>query len=178
MNWSKTFIELARPIHDRESFACGEPELDHFITSQALRHMQAGISRTMVLPAAKPLPNGKYPICAFYTIAPGSISRKTLPDELAKKLPGYPVPVFLLAQLAVHQDYKGRGLGKVTLIKALEHLYDINSHMQAYAVIVDCLNENITAFYEQFGIELLSQENGRDRLFLPMKTVKLLFGGK
>ncbi len=37
MNWGKTFVELARPIHDRESFACGEPELDRFIKRQALR---------------------------------------------------------------------------------------------------------------------------------------------
>ncbi|MFK0573924.1 GNAT family N-acetyltransferase [Endozoicomonas sp.] len=175
MSLPGTFVELARSIHDRESFTCGEPELDDFLKKQALRHMQAGISRTMVLPAAKPMPDGKYPICAFYTIAPGSISRKTLPDRLAKKLPGYPVPVFLLAQLAVHEGNKGEGLGKVALIKALEHLYDINAHMRAYAVIVDCLNENIAAFYEQFGFELLSKQDGRDRLFLPMKTVKLLF---
>lgn len=68
MNWSKTLVELARSIHDRESFACGEPEPDGFIKKQALRHMQAGISRTMVLPAVKPMPDGKYPICAFYSI--------------------------------------------------------------------------------------------------------------
>ena len=66
----------------------------------------------------------------------------------------------------------------MTLIKALEHLYDINAHMRAYAVIVDCLNENISAFCKQFGFELLSQEKNNNRLFLPMKTVKLLFGGK
>lgn len=175
MSWSKTFVELAKSVHDRESFACGEPELDDFIKKQALRHMQAGISRTMVLPAVKPMLDGRYPICAFYTIAPGSISRKTLPDRLAKKLPGYPIPVFLLAQLAVHEDYKEEGLGKVALIKALEHLYDINVHMRAYAVIVDCLNESIAAFYEQFGFELLAKQDGQDRLFLPMKTVKRLF---
>lgn len=99
MNWSKTFVELAKSIPEWESFACGEPELDRFIKSHSLRHMQAGISRTMVLPTAKPLPDGKYPICAFYTISPDSIAHKTLPDRLAKKLPGYPVPVFLLAQL-------------------------------------------------------------------------------
>lgn len=175
MSLSRTFVELDKSIHDRESFGCGEPELDDFIKKQALRHMQAGISRTMVLPAAKPMPDGKYPICAFYSIAPGSISRRTLPDRLAKKLPGYPVPVFFLAQLAVHEGNKGQGLGKVALIKALEHLYDINAHMRAYAVIVDCLNEGIAAFYEQFGFELLSRQDGRDRMFLPMKTVKHLF---
>ncbi|WP_422474772.1 GNAT family N-acetyltransferase [Endozoicomonas sp. ALB032] len=127
------------------------------------------------MPTAKPMPDGKYPICAFYTIAPGSISRKTLPASLAKKLPGYPVPVFLLAQLAVHKGFKVRGLGKIALIKALEYLYDINAHMGAYAVIVDCLNDNIAALYEQFGFESLTKESDRERMFLSMKTVQLLF---
>ena len=143
MNWSKEFVELDKAIHDRASFDCDETELNDFIHNVAAKHMDAGISTTMILPASKLLPNGKYPICAFYTIIPGSISRETLPEPLKKKLPYYPVPVFLIAQLAVHTDYKGKGLGKITLVKALEHLWDTNKYMRSYAVIVDCLNTDI-----------------------------------
>lgn len=175
MSWSKAFVELDKRIHDRESFFCGESELDQFIKKQAVRHMQSGISRTMVLSLQKPLLDGKYPVCAFYTIAPGSIARQSLPDKLAKKLPSYPVPIFLLAQLAVHQQFKGQGLGKISLVKALEHLLDISAHMRAYAVVVDCLNPEIQVFYEQFGFEVLQQQEGRIRMFLPMKTIKALF---
>ncbi len=178
MSWSTTFVELDKKLHDRESFFCGESKLDQFLKKQAIRHMQSGISRTMVLPAQKPLVDGKYPICAFYSIAPGSIARQTLPDRLAKKLPRYPVPVFLLAQLAVHKQYKGEGLGKITLIKALEHLLAISAHMKGYAVIVDCLNDSVKAFYEQFGFETLQQHDDRSRLFLSMKTISLLFETK
>ncbi len=177
MNWSKSFVELDKKTHDRASFFCGELELDQFIKKQAVRHMQSGISRTMVLPAQKPLLDGKYPICAFYTIAPGSISRQSLPDKVAKKLPSYPIPIFLLAQLAVHQQFKGKGLGKISLVKALEHLLEISVHMRAYAVVVDCLNPEIQVFYEQYGFEVLQQQEGRTRMFLPMKTVKALFEG-
>lgn len=81
----------------------------------------------------------------------------------------------MLAQLAVHKGFKVRGLGKIALIKALEYLYDINAHMGAYAVIVDCLNDNIAALYEQFGFESLTKESDRERMFLSMKTVQLLF---
>ncbi len=63
--------------------------------------MATGISKTLVLPAIDALSNGMLPICSFYTIAPTSIERKTLPKTLSKKLPHYPVPAFLLAQLAV-----------------------------------------------------------------------------
>jgi len=173
--WSTQFEELSKASHDRESFDCGETELNQFIQTQALKHMQAGISRTMVLPAKQPLPNQKYPICAFYSVAPSSIARETLPAHLAKKLPHYPIPVFLLAQLAVHQSFHGSGLGKVCLIQALEYLWAVHHHLRAYAVVVDCLNDAAQAFYAKYGFEVLCVQNGRVRMYLPMKTVGLLF---
>jgi len=137
--------------------------------------MRARISRTLVLPSTLPLPEGKYPICAFYTIAPSAINRKTLPEKLSKKLPYYPVPVFLLAQLAVHSSYKGHGLGKITLFKALEYFWQISKYMNAYAVIVDCLNKQAETFYATYGFEKLPTFDNKKRMFLPMETVAKLF---
>jgi len=175
VSWSSSFVELEGALHDRSSFDCGEPELNKFIKMRAAKHMAAGISRTMILPADTPQPNGKFPICSFYTIAPGSIKRQTLPTGLAKKLPHYPVPVFLLAQLAVAARFQSQGLGKITLIKALGHLWGVNSQMRAYAVIVDCLNDKAEHFYQKFGFEFLFRRNRRARMFIQMKTVALIF---
>ncbi len=175
MSWSKAFEELSKSKHDRDSFDCGESELNTFIHTQAAKHMQAGISRTMVLPGTATLLNQKYPICAFYSVAPSSICRETLPASLAKKLPHYPIPVFLLAQLAVHKEFHGNGLGKVSLIKALEYLWAVNAHMRAYAIVVDCLTDSAQSFYQKFGFQVLCEQSGRVRMFLPMKTVGQLF---
>lgn len=175
MSWANEFVELDKQIHDRSSFDCGEDELNGFIKTRAAKHMVAGVSRTMVRPAISPLPDGKYPICSFYSIAPSQIERQTLPAALAKTLPHYLIPVFLIAQLAVHADIKGRGFGKITLIKALEHLWSVNAQMRAYAVVVDCLNRAAQDFYTRFGFEKLTQVNGRVRLFMPMSTVGQLF---
>ncbi len=175
MSWSKGFVELDKTIHDRTSFDCGEVELNTFLQQYAAKHMEVGVSRTMLLSTANPLPSGKYPICAFYTIAPGSISRETLPDTVAKKLPKDPVPVFLIAQLAVHSEYHGQGLGKITLIKALEYLWKINAHIKAYAIVVDCLNDKAKTFYLKYGFDVLCANNGRVRMFFPMKAVAPLF---
>jgi hypothetical protein len=175
MKCSEEFVELNKIEHDRSSFNCGEIELNHFIKTQSLKHMKAGINRTMVLPAISVQVNGKHPICSFYTIAASSISRQTLPQSLAKKLPHYPIPVFLLAQLAVSLDYQKIGLGKITLIKALESLYKVNSQMRAYAIIVDCLNDAAEKFYLKYGFEFLCVHQGRNRLFMPMKKLSKLF---
>ncbi|WP_422446545.1 MULTISPECIES: GNAT family N-acetyltransferase [unclassified Endozoicomonas] len=168
-------MELDKGIHDRASFDCGETELNLFIQTQASKHMQAGISRTMVLPASNPFPNQKIPICAFYSITPGSICRDTLPEALVKKLPRYPVPVFLIAQLAVHREFQGEGLGKICLVNALKYLWEINAHMRAYAIIVDCLTDAAEKFYAKYGFAVLCEHNGKVRMFLPMKTVARLF---
>ena len=175
MSWGYEFVELDKIIHDRASFDCGEIELNLFIQTQAAKHMEVGISKTLLLPASDPLPDGKYPICAFYTVVPSSIRRELLPETLAKKLLRYPVPVFLLAQMAVHLEYHGQGLGKITLIKALENLWEINSRMRAFAVVVDCLNKKAEQFYTKYGFEILCDHNGKTRMFIPMKIVAKLF---
>ena len=175
MIWAREFVELDKSVHDRASFDCGEVELNEFIQKSAAKHMAAGISKTMLLPATEALPNGKYPICAFYTIAPSSITRENLPTELAKKLPKYPVPVFLIAQMAVHSNCQGQGLGKITPIRTLKYLWDVNGHIRAYAVIIDCLNANIEGFYSQYDFRVLCRKGDRARMFLTMQTVGMLF---
>jgi hypothetical protein len=175
VNFSQTFVELDKTIHDRTSFDCGAEELNTFLKTQAAKHMRVGVSKTMVLPATEPLPNNKYPICSFYTVTPSSVQRASIPVKLAKQLPHYPIPVFLLAQLAVHKNLHGKSLGEITLTKALEFLWQIHLRMSAFAIVVDCLDKNVEEFYSKYGFQLLCKQHGKTRMFIPMKTVSKLF---
>ncbi len=69
----------------------------------------------MILPAGKRLAKQKYHIYSFYTVAPSSIQKETLPQNLSKSLPHYPVPVFLIAQLAVNKKVQGQQLSKIRM---------------------------------------------------------------
>ena len=175
MIWENEFVELDKTIHERKSFDCGKQELNNFLQTRAAKHMEAGVSKTFLLPSKDNLPDGKTFICAFYTITGATIERSTLPGSLAKKLPHYPVPVLLIGQLAVHRSCAGQGLGKITLIEALKRLAQINKHMPAYAVIVDCLDEEAEGFYQKYGFVELCRNNGRARMYLPMRTVLEIF---
>lgn len=172
MRPSDRFVELDKTNHDRKAFDCGTRSLNQFLQQFAVRHSEAGISKTMVLPVGA----DERAICAYYTLSHTEIERHTLPKALAKKLPHYPIPVMLIAQLAVHKDVHGQGLGKVTLIKALEHCFKINAYLPSYAVVVDALDDGVQGFYEQYGFMPLDQHDERVRLFISMKTVAQLFG--
>ena len=171
MTPSSTFAELDKTIHDRKSFDCGTDELNAFLQQFAVRHRDAGISKTMVLPSKE----DEADICTYYTLSHTEIERRNLPQKLARKLPHYPIPVMLIAQLAVHTEAQGHGPGKVSLIKALQHAYDVNLHLPSYAVVVDTLDDGVQGFYEQYRFQVLDTHDSRTRLFLPMKTVAQLF---
>ena len=175
MKLDKCFEELDKARHQRSTFDCGRQELNEFLKQFAVRHQKAGISKTLVLPALTDK-GKKADIGCFYTLSHTEIKREALPALLARKLPHYPIPVMLIAQLAVHSKAQNQGLGKIALIEALKHCFAINTHLPSYAVVVDALDENVQAFYEQYGFQSLDNyDRERKRLFLPMNTVTKLF---
>lgn len=177
MTPSIKFVELDKAAHDRKRFDCGKTVLNDFIHQSAVRHRSAGISKTMVLPTISNTED-KADICSYYTLSHTEIKRETLPSTLAKKLPRYPVPVLLIAQLAVHRKMQGQGLGKVTLIRALQHCLEIHTHLPSFSVVVDALDADIELFYQQYGFQSLGMHHGRMRLFLPMQTIIQLLSYK
>ena len=120
------------------------------------------------------------PLIAFFTIAPGSIDRAELPPAQAKRLPHYPVPVFLLGQLGVAKAFHGRGFGSIALGVALRKFAAMHTEFHAVAVVVDCLDEIAERFYHHQGFQPLDgvvrAAEERTRMFLPMRDVLALFG--
>lgn len=171
MTFAGKFVELKKNAHDREGFDCGNQELNDFLRTKAAKHRKLKISRTMVLPAAVSAQSLLCAIQSYYTTSLLTIERKALPG--GNRLPQYPVPVFLIGRLAVAKELKGLGLGKITLIKALESLYNTIPDIQTVAIVVDPIDADADAFYRHFNFQPLL--DSRDRLFLPMGDVEKLF---
>ena len=168
MKPSSSFIELDKFVHNRRAFDCGEGELNRFLQQYAAAHRRRGTSITMVLPDRE----DESTICAWYTLTHVSMDKSTLPKDLAKQLPGYPIPFTLLAQLAVHRDLQGQGFGETALIKALDYIYKANLLIPSWAVVADVLNDSVQGFYEKLGFRATNYPGHRVRLFLPMKKVE------
>lgn len=168
---SGRFVELDKAIHDRSKFDCGNESLNDFLKTKAAKHRVLKVSRTMVLPRDITFDGPQRSIRSYYTTSLATVQRDTLPNGY--RLPQYPVPVFLIARLAVANEQKGKGIGKITLIKAMENLYRITREIQAVAIVVDPIDKEADRFYRHFDFQDLNDSDGR--LFIPMNKVIALF---
>jgi predicted N-acetyltransferase YhbS len=108
-------------------------------------------------------------VLGYYTLASSAIVVGGLPKELAKKLPKHPVPVVLLARLALDRSMNGRGMGAFLLRDALTRSLDLTEDLGIHAVVVDALDSAAKAFYKRFGF--LALTDTEMRFFLPIGTI-------
>jgi GNAT superfamily N-acetyltransferase len=162
-------IERLGRTHDRSAFDCGKAALDDFLRNLVSQYEKRNLGRTYV--ALRP---GEKRVLGYYTLASGAISFQNLPTGAARKLPRHPVPVILLARLAVDRSAQGSGLGRTLLVDALKRSLGLADRLGVHAVEVDATDAAARAFYEKFGfVPLLDNEF---HLYLPVATIKTAFG--
>ncbi len=149
--------------------------LDAFFRSQAGQNQRRDASRTWVLPrpeGTSELP----PILGYYTLSLGTLERETLPPEVGKRLPRYPIPVIILGRLAVDLRARGRGYGARLLDDAHLRALAINAQGGGLAVVVDAKDEAAERFYRHYQYEPLVQQRAGlpwpRRLLLPIATIR------
>ncbi len=170
---AQAFAVLDKQLHDLKAFDCGKETMNLFLSRYALKHNKQGLSRTVVL-SADCQDSKKQRILAYYTLAGSTITRETVPAS--SSLPRYPIPVILLARLAVDRRYQGQGLGEKTLVSALQNAQQLNQRgLPAYGVVLDVLDDDAMGFYEKFEFFKLTHSKER-KLFVSMQTLNQLFG--
>ena len=111
-------------------------------------------------------------IAGYYSLAYGSVEPEKAPPRLTKGLARHPVPVMLLARLAVDRRFRGRSLGSELLRDALLRTLAAADIAGLRAVIVDAKDEPARRFYQRYGFE--SFPGDPLRLALLVKDARVL----
>ncbi len=163
--------------HEVSGFRSGAHAQDDFLRRHALSNARLGISRTFVLPRRSGDPTSLPPILGFYSLTQGTVQASQMRSQFpGERLPGYPLGVSLLAQLAVDARCQGRRLGDLLLVDALERVRLASSHLGGLGVLVDASEERVLGFYARVSFQELVPGDTRwpRRLFLPMRLIDQL----
>ena len=132
--------------HLVEDFDCGYEDLNRYISRFALNNQSAGSAQTYVAIAGNT-------VVGYYSLAVGAVAHTQAPPRMAKGLARHPVPVMLLARLAVDGEIKGQGLGVALLRDALARTLQAADIAGIRAVIVHAKDDAARRFYEHFDFD-------------------------
>ena len=139
-------IEKLRLDHQLDSFDCGKEELNRFLKRNAWTNQQANSAQTYV--AAHELV-----VIGYYSLAAGAVAYESASERVKKGLARHPIPVILLARLAVDVTCQGQGIGPALLKDALRRTAQAADTIGARALLVHAKDADAKSFYEHFNFE-------------------------
>ena len=160
-------IEKLQSSHGIEAFDCNREGLNRFLIRYALQNQQAGASQTYVALSEEE-------VVGYYTLVVGQVEYEDAPERLTKGLARHPVPVMVLARLAVASGWQGKGLGAGLLKDAMLRTIQAADIAGIRAFAVHAKDEQAKAFYERF--DFLPSPVDPYHLFRLMKDVRAKFG--
>lgn len=148
-----------------EGFDCGQPALNQFLHQYALVNQKANSAQTYVCRSA-----GE--VVGFYSLAVGSVDPESASARVMKGLARHPVPVMILARLAVDKDHQGKGLGKALLKDALQRTAQAADIAGIRCLLVHAKDDAARQWYESWEFE--PSQTDSYHLFLILKDLKAL----
>ena len=130
--------------HLLDGFDCGEPSLDAWLRERALPNQLAGASRCFVSTDAQDR------VLGYYALAAGAVSRNLATGGVRRNMPD-PVPVLVLARLAVDRGAQGSQVGAGLLQDAVLRALSVSQDAGVRALLVHALHDKAAHFYRHFG---------------------------
>lgn len=153
--------------HAVENFACGKPELDRFLIRHALQAQQSGSAQTFVALSDET-------VIGYYSLVVGEVRHAEAPDRVGKGMPRFPIPLMVLARLAVDHGWQGRRIGAGLMLDAFERTLQVADLAGIRALAVHAKDESAAAFYRRFGF-VPSPTDDR-HLFMIVKDIRAAAG--
>ena len=156
-------IEKLRRDHVLTSFDCGQADLNSWLLKHALQNQGASAAQTYL-----GLVDGE--LVGYYSLAVGQVEYAEAPERLQKGLARHPVPIMLLARLAVHKDWQGKGIGKALLKDAVLRTMQAADIAGIRALAVHAKDDQARRYYEQF--DFLASPTDPLHLFVLLKDLQ------
>jgi GNAT superfamily N-acetyltransferase len=136
--------------HDISSFSCGNELLDRRLARYAGQSEHRNATRTFITTT------DGHTVCGYYTLLAGQLEHNEATPATAKGLSRhFPIPVAILARLAIDSKHQGSGLGATLLNDTLTRISRAAEQVAVRAVVVHAVDHNAAAFYERFGFKAL-----------------------
>ncbi len=132
--------------HHLDDFSCGEPALDEWLKRRAMANQQTGASRTFVVLDQYDSVQG------YYAMAAGAVAHRLGSGAVRRNMPD-PVPVLVLARLAVNTRAQGHKLGGAMLQDAVQRTFVVGQNAGVRALLVHALHDRAEQFYEHYGFQ-------------------------
>ena len=142
-------MTLSRPEplgadHQLEGFDCGKPALDDWLLRHARQAQGSGSAKTFVVADGAR-------VAGYFSLTVGQVDTLDAPERIRKGMGQYPVPVVILARLAVSRQDQGRGIGLGLLQDAIRRTMLIAEQAGIRAMLTHPIDEEAAKFYARFG---------------------------
>ena len=158
-------IEKLRRDHHVEGFDCGKESLNRFLIRFALQSQAANASQTY-------LALSDNEVIGFTTLVFGDVAYDDAPDRLRKGVARHPIPLMILARLAVSRSWMGKGIGSGLLKDALVRTLAAAEIAGLRAFAVHAKDDEARAFYERF--DFIAAPSDPMHLFVLLKDIRAL----
>ena len=142
-------LSVPQPLdahHRVAEFDCGKPALTDWLQRHAQQAQGSGSARTFVSCDGER-------VAGYYSLTVGQIDTLEAPDRIRRGMGQYPIPLIILARLAVDLDYQKRGLGFSLLQDAIRRAIAVADHAGIRALLTHPLDAEADVFYRRFGFE-------------------------
>ena len=138
---------LLTATHHCVGFTCGDDLMDAWLTRRALPNQISGATRTYVLCDSSDV------VLGYYSLATGAVVASSATGRLRRNMPD-PIPVVILARLAVAESVQGQGLGTDLVVDALKRVLTAANIVGVRGLVVHALHEGLGLFYSKLGFSV------------------------
>lgn len=168
MNVPFRAVEPLGKHHRVDRFECGREQLDRWLRAYAGQGQRRDTARTFVV-----CRRDRADVVGYYTLVASQVKQSEATGDVQRGTSKhFPIPVCLIARLAVDRPEQGVGLGRSLLLDALQRTERASRSVAMRAVLVHALDEEAAGFYERFGLKPVSAEPLT--LMVPLEAIRQL----